>query len=72
VERFRFSEGWSVNDVFDFDNVAFSKPTTELSEIADLRFLCCSECEEGPIGYAVLEGSTRFIVINKDKVHSTT
>ncbi|PJF19509.1 Mss4-like domain-containing protein [Paramicrosporidium saccamoebae] len=71
VERLEFSEGWSVSDVFDFDNVAFSKPTTEVSDMANLRFLCCSECEEGPIGYAVLEGAAQFIVINKSKVHLT-
>ena len=36
---------WVVSDMFDFDNVGFSKT------VDDCKFLTCADCEIGPIGY---------------------
>ena len=52
--------GWSVRDVFDFDNVAFSQPVADSQN--SLRYLCCAECDAGPIGYAILNPTTTIII----------
>jgi hypothetical protein len=59
-------EGWSVKDVFDFDNVAFSQPLADHPD--GLRYLCCAECDAGPIGYAILDSTTTMIAIDKSRV----
>ncbi|KAI8052413.1 Mss4-like protein [Syncephalis plumigaleata] len=45
---------WMVTDVFAFDNMGFSRPVPEQSTKSistNLRFLCCAECDHGPLGY---------------------
>ena len=66
----KVTQGWIVNDVFDFDNVAFSKPTSSNTDRQTaLRYLCCAECERGPIGYASLENPNgKIIVLDQSKV----
>lgn len=50
-----------------FENVGFSRPVqssdppTSSSTTAGLRFLCCADCEMGPIGYN-FTGKDRFYV----------
>lgn len=79
-------QGWCVRDVFDFENVAFSRQQREGSAstgdtdgVANernphagrsaLRYLCCGECEWGPVGYAVLEGRQHpLIVVDQNRV----
>lgn len=45
-----------VNDVWDFDNIGVSKPTDTLESVESLakveRLLVCSECDQGPLGFA--------------------
>lgn len=48
-----------IKDVWDFDNIGVSKAVLELVEsqaVGDLakleRLLICSECDQGPIGFA--------------------
>ena len=48
---------WLVQDIFDFDNIGFSKPLNSTAEtgivdenLTGLRYLCCADCEEGPLG----------------------
>lgn len=50
---------FKIDDVWDFDNIAVSKPTADLAKptVADssfsiLRLLICSECDRGPLGFA--------------------
>ena len=41
----RIGQFYRVEDMFDFDNVGFSK------SVGDVKFLICADCEIGPIGY---------------------
>lgn len=48
-----------IKDVWDFDNIGVSKVVKELEKseaVGDLakleRLLICSECDQGPIGFA--------------------
>lgn len=49
---------YQINDVWDFDNIGVSKPTQDFSAhgkgpLARLeRLLVCSECDQGPLGFA--------------------
>lgn len=77
-------QGWRVNDVFDLENVAFSRqrgpdPSVDPRDKpkddqpgalhSSLRYLCCGECDWGPIGYAILENRSRpLIIIDQNKV----
>ncbi|EDQ87878.1 uncharacterized protein MONBRDRAFT_33135 [Monosiga brevicollis MX1] len=36
---------WQVKDMYDFDNVGFSKT------VDGVKYLACADCEIGPIGY---------------------
>ena len=67
----RVTDGWTVGDIFDFDNVAFSKPTSA-GGTDGLRFLCCAECETGPVGYAILDGPAPVIIVDRQRVGVVT
>ena len=43
--REKITQWYRVDDMFDFDNVGFSKT------VDDCKFLTCADCEIGPIGY---------------------
>lgn len=38
---------WIVNDIFTFENVGVAKTTEDL----DITYLCCADCDMGPIGF---------------------
>ncbi|CAF0860873.1 unnamed protein product [Didymodactylos carnosus] len=44
---------WLVNDMFTFENVGFSKTVNN-----NVKYLMCSNCERGPIGYCELNPTT--------------
>ena len=52
-----------VTDVFDFDNVAVSRGlnSPESPREGDVRLLCCAECNQGPIGYALPQSSLYLV-----------
>jgi hypothetical protein len=41
-----------VGDVFDFDNIAFSKPINQTTP--SIRYLACADCDLAPIGFQSL------------------
>ena len=50
------ADHWLVQDMFDFENVGFTK------NVDNLKFLICADCERGPIGWHVLTESDKFYV----------
>lgn len=42
-----------LGNVFDFENIGFSKPLSESHQFANVRFLCCADCDVGPLGFQV-------------------
>lgn len=66
------TEFYQINDVWDFDNIGVSRPDDIKTEpvvghdqvhVKLERYLICSECEKGPLGFA-------GIPIGKDSDHS--
>ena len=47
---------WLVKDMFNFENVGFSKTS------GDLKYLLCADCEVGPIGFHLLASPNEFYV----------
>lgn len=62
------SEFWSVDSVFAFENMGFTKslndhasslsctdtPALNTDRIEGKRFLCCANCDLGPLGVSIL------------------
>ena len=50
------SEHWLVTDMFDFENVGFSK------NVDDIKYLICADCERGPVGWHVVTETDKFYI----------
>ena len=48
---------YCVKDMFDFDNVGFTK------DVGEFKFLCCADCEIGPIGYHKKSDGTSYVAL---------
>ncbi|KAL2091177.1 hypothetical protein ACEWY4_013440 [Coilia grayii] len=47
---------WLVYDMFDFENVGFTK------DVGKIKYLICADCEIGPIGWHCLDDKKSFYV----------
>eukprot|EP00794_Sanderia_malayensis_P019226 gene19226-21153_t len=50
------NEFWQLNNMMDFENVGFS------NTVDNIKYLCCADCEIGPIGYHDVTDKTSFYV----------
>ncbi len=50
-----------VEDMFDFDNVGFSK------DVGDIKYLVCADCEVGPVGYHTVKDKKCFVALARVK-----
>ncbi|XP_054164695.1 guanine nucleotide exchange factor MSS4 homolog [Oppia nitens] len=55
------SDFWLVSDMFQFENMAFSK------NVKDVKYLACAECDIGPIGWHNLSDQKCYIANNRIK-----
>lgn len=64
---------YQINDVWDFDNIGVSRPSSEISQdpiishdnestIHIERLIVCSECDRGPLGFAGYPTEKRQII----------
>ncbi|KAI9295635.1 Mss4-like protein [Neoconidiobolus thromboides FSU 785] len=56
------TECWKIADVFDFDNISYSKLYKD-----KLKFLACADCEKGPLGYQIVGEKHSYLFTNKVK-----
>ncbi|XP_063072083.1 guanine nucleotide exchange factor MSS4 [Engraulis encrasicolus] len=47
---------WLVFDMFDFENVGFTK------DVGNIKYLICADCEIGPIGWHCVDDKKSFYV----------
>eukprot|EP00112_Aurelia_sp_Birch-Aquarium-sp1_P012410 Seg2610.2 transcript_id=Seg2610.2/GoldUCD/mRNA.D3Y31 product="Guanine nucleotide exchange factor MSS4" protein_id=Seg2610.2/GoldUCD/D3Y31 len=47
---------WLLKNMMDFENVGFS------NTVNDVKYLCCADCEVGPIGFHIIHNKTEFLV----------
>ncbi|CAG2100185.1 unnamed protein product [Medioppia subpectinata] len=57
------SDFWMVTDMFQFENMAFSK------NVEDVKYLACAECDIGPIGWHNLCDQKCYVALNRIKHH---
>lgn len=55
------SDFWCVSDMFQFENMAFSK------NVDDVKYLACAECDIGPIGWHNLTDQKSYVAIHRIK-----
>lgn len=53
------SDFWLVSDMFQFENMAFSK------NVEDMKYLACAECDIGPIGWHNLIDQKCYIAVSR-------
>jgi hypothetical protein len=53
---------WKVKDMYTFENIGFTHPVKSSSS---QRYLCCAECEIGPLGY---QSITNELYLATDRV----
>eukprot|EP00118_Oscarella_pearsei_P026311 m.309752 g.309752 ORF g.309752 m.309752 type:complete len:129 (+) comp47612_c0_seq1:153-539(+) len=56
VDVEKLSRFWLVRDLFTFENVGFS------NTVGTVKYLCCADCEIGPIGWHDVGDKTRYYV----------
>lgn len=47
---------WVVGDIFDFENVGFTKG------VGNIKYLICADCEIGPIGWHFIDEKRSYYV----------
>lgn len=50
---------WCVEDIFKFENMGFSHTVNEF------KYLCCADCESGPVGWHNIQSKYTFVCPNK-------
>ncbi len=53
----KLSQFYRVEDMFDFDNVSFTKT------VGSVQFLACADCEIGPVGYFDRNKKKSFVAL---------
>jgi len=56
----QYDEWWVVNDMFQFENIGFTRLSAEQAQIMQGRFMCCADCEHEPIGF-VKSGNQYYV-----------
>ena len=63
VKKERFKQFYVVNDMFDFDNVGFTKSVDNDS----IKYLICADCEIGPLGWHCISTKKNYVALARVK-----
>ena len=61
IAKEKLAQFYRVEDMFDFDNVGFSKT------VDNMKYLICADCEAGPIGYHDLSTKKCYVALSRIK-----
>ena len=61
IAKEKLAQFYRVEDMFDFDNVGFSKT------VDNMKYLICADCEAGPIGYHDLNTKKCYVALSRIK-----
>ena len=59
IAKEKLSQFYRVEDMFDFDNVGFSKT------VDNMKYLICADCDTGPIGYHDLNTKKCYVALSR-------
>lgn len=54
------SDHWLVKGQMSFENIGVSRPVN-----ADFKYLCCADCDQGPVGITYLSSPQEFLVTHQ-------
>ena len=63
VKKEKFKQFYVVNDMFDFDNIGFTKSVDNDS----LKYLICADCEVGPLGWHCISTKKNYVALARVK-----
>ena len=63
VKKEKFKQFYVVNDMFDFDNIGFTKSVDNDS----IKYLICADCEVGPIGWHCISTKKNYVALARVK-----
>jgi len=61
IDADNLTQFWRANDQFTFENAGFTFP------VDGVRYITCSECEYGPIGYVDKDTKEHFVALQRVK-----
>ena len=61
ISKEKLSQFYRVEDMYDFDNVGFSKT------VDNVKYLICADCEAGPIGYHDITTKKCYVALSRVK-----
>jgi hypothetical protein len=63
----KIEQFYIVEDMFDFDNVGFTKPVMVDNDVDDIKYLICADCEVGPIGWHCISTKKNYVALARIK-----
>lgn len=64
IKKEKIKQFFLVNDMYDFDNIGFTKPVTSESTV---KYLICADCEVGPLGWHCISSKKNYVALARVK-----
>ncbi len=63
IKKEKLKQFFLVSDMYDFDNIGFTKP----AENESVKYLICADCEVGPLGYQCISSKKLYLALARVK-----
>ena len=63
INKEKMNQFYAVKDMFDFDNIGFTKPVDNDT----IKYLICADCEVGPLGWHCISTKTNYVALARVK-----
>ena len=63
IKKESMKQFYLVNDMFDFDNIGFTKPVDNDT----IKYLICADCEVGPLGWHCISSKKNYVALHRVK-----
>ena len=63
IEKETFKQWFVVDDMFEFENIGFTKSVDNDT----IKYLICADCEVGPIGYHCISTKKNYVAVARVK-----
>ena len=63
IKKEKLKQFFVVNDMFDFDNIGFTKPVDNNT----IKYLICADCEVAPLGWHCISSKKNFVALARVK-----
>lgn len=63
IKKEKIKQFFVVNDMYDFDNIGFTKPVNNET----VKYLICADCEVGPLGWHCISTKKNYVALARVK-----